>query len=69
MSILSDSRVKPFGADGHEVTTDQGVFRILPNDALGWGIYTGEHLNLVMTESGPAIGFESAEAAIKALLA
>ncbi|GAA0494363.1 hypothetical protein Ade02nite_20370 [Paractinoplanes deccanensis] len=67
MSILDDPCVQPFGG-GFEVTTDAGPVRVLPNEALGWGLYVGDRLNLVMTSSGPAIGFQSAEAAIEAVL-
>jgi len=69
MTILNDPRVKPFGSSGgYEITTDDGSIQVLPNDALGWGLYVGTNLDLIMTGSGPAIGFESAEDAIGAVL-
>lgn len=67
-SILNDPRVKPFGTDGHEVTTDNGVFQVLPSEALGWGLYVGPKLDMVFSSGGPVIGFESAEAVIEAVL-
>jgi hypothetical protein len=68
--MLDDPRVQPYGSDEHEVTTDSGdAVRVLPNDVMGWGLYTGERLELVLTEHGPAIGYASVEAAITAVLA
>lgn len=69
-SILDDPRVTRFGdSGGYEVTTDGGdMFRVLPNEAMGWGIYYGPNLDLLITQSGPAIGIGSAEEAIGALL-
>ncbi len=68
MSILNDSRVKPFGVDGHEVTTDGDPVRVLPNKLMGWGLYTGDRLDVVFIDGAAAIGYESAEAAVEAVL-
>jgi hypothetical protein len=68
VSILDDPRVKPLGADGYQVATDTGIVNVLHSDMLGWGLYTGPRLEMVITGSGPAIGIVSAEAAIKAVL-
>jgi hypothetical protein len=50
--------VQRFGADGYTVHRDGTDYRVLPNDAMGWGVFTGHHLNMV------GIGWTSAEAAI-----
>jgi hypothetical protein len=68
MSILNDPRVQKFGEDGYEVDTTDGPIRVLPNEAMGWGLYVGPRLDLVMTPAGPAIGYESAEDAVGAVL-
>ncbi len=64
----TDPRVSPFGGDGWEVSTSQGVYRVLNSGLMGWGVYTGQNLDLVFTDSGPAIGAENADDLIRALL-
>jgi hypothetical protein len=67
MSILNDPRVTA-RSDGYAISTDNGPIYALPNDALGWGLYHGPRLDMVMNLSGPAIGLASAEAAVEAVL-
>jgi hypothetical protein len=66
-SILDNPRVTRLGTSGYEVATDDGPIRVLPNEAMGWGLYVGPKLDLVFTSGGPAIGFDSAEDAIAAV--
>lgn len=64
----NDPRVTRTGT-GFTVTTGDTDYRILPNDTLGWGIYTGPNLDLVIFDSGVlALGFHTADKAIKALI-
>lgn len=67
MTVLNDPRVEVCG-DGFTVSRDNNVFRVLPNEVLGWGIYRGAKLELVVDGNGPAIGYNSAAEAISVVL-
>lgn len=64
----NDPRVCRAG-HGFTVTRNGTVYRVLPSDTLGWGIYTGPHLTLAATgDGGLAIGYPTADHAIEALI-
>jgi len=67
VSILEDPWVTKSG-DGYEVATNAGLMRVLPNDALGWGVYAGDNLGLVTTGQGSLIGYATPEAAVEVAL-
>lgn len=66
--MINDPRVTAFGGDGYEVTTSTGTFRVLNAGVMGWGVYTGSNLDLVVTDTGPAIGAADGDELVKALL-
>jgi hypothetical protein len=43
----NDPDVARSGADGYTVHRDGTDYRVLPNEALGWGAFTGERLDMV----------------------
>ncbi len=65
MSILNDPQVTEAG-DGYKVAATAGPMHVLPNDTLGWGVYSGPNGDLVTTTQGPLIGWTSAEPAVEA---
>lgn len=63
-----DSRVHRQGR-GYTVTNRGTEYQVLPNQSLGWGIYSGRNLNLVQVAGrGLAIGYRSADEAIRVLI-
>ncbi len=68
MSSYDDHPAVSGDGNGFTVQRDGADYRVLPNEAMGWGIYTGPNLDLVFGDNGPAIGFGDADTAIGALL-
>jgi hypothetical protein len=68
MSVMDNPRVSQTGSDSYAVASDVGRIVVLPNEALGWGLYRGASLELVSDGSGFAIGFSSAEEAVEVAL-
>jgi hypothetical protein len=54
----NDRDVGRYGTDGYTVHRDGTNYRVLPNDAMGWGVFTGDRLDMVGN------GWASAEGAI-----
>jgi len=50
------------------VVTAAGTEYHVLHSGLGWALYTGPNLDLVMTRNGPAAGYRDADAAIAAIL-
>lgn len=65
--MINDPRVSASG-DGYTVTTRRGTYRVLNAGVMGWGVYQGPSLDLVFTDTGPAIGAADADELIGALL-
>lgn len=61
-----DPRVRREGK-GYVVTAGGTEYRVL-HSGLGWALYTGPNLDLVMTRGRPAAGYRDADAAIAAVL-
>lgn len=68
MTVQLTEVVQPFGDGGFVVNIDGGPFYVLHTEPFNWTICWGSDLSFVMTDAGPAIGLESAEVAIAALL-
>ena len=64
----TDSRVTARENGGWDVTTSQGTYHVLDSEALGWGIFTGQNLDLVFTDGGPVLGAAEPQGLIDALL-
>lgn len=56
----TDPRVTAYGT-GYTVTTSQGTHRVLNAGDMGWGVYTGQNLDLLFGEDGPAIAADANE--------
>jgi hypothetical protein len=67
MTILNDPWVTKSGV-GYTVNGTAGTVHVLPNEVLGWGLYAGEHLDLVITSDGPLIGYALVEDAVNTAL-
>jgi hypothetical protein len=66
---LHDPRVSAFGGDGYTVRAAGTDYQVLHTDAFGWGVYTGDNLDIVITEQGGmAIGYPDAADAVGDLL-
>lgn len=65
---ITDPRVSTYGGSGYEVTTKDGVYRVLDSGVLGWGVYTGQNLDLVFSPDGPVIGAAGPDELVAGLL-
>ncbi len=65
----SDPRIAARPNGGFDVTTRQGTYHVLDSGLLGWGVYHGPNLDMVLTDDDRlAIGAAHADDLIKALL-
>ncbi len=68
MRFEGHERVSRFGEHGWTVRVDGRDLRVLPNGAMGWGVYTGPNLEVAMVGGSPAVGYADVEELVGALL-